>query len=416
MTSILNTTRTVTCVLAALAATNALAQAPIYVSASLGDDANPGTPDLPVATLAVARTLADSGVIYLDQGEYSDLHLSSGIALLGGFDASDGWSRNPSANTTIVRTSEATVSAVGIMADGIRFTMQPSTGISRYGLVLRDAEDFFASNCEFVAEVAMGGANGATGANGVRGGNGGLGMPGIESDDQTIPGTSIPLCTQGLWPLGGVAGTGGGFPGGVGGRPGRDGDFGRPGEAGEGPGGGRGGEGTFPGLGNWCPFIFGGRDSIGGDGFPGSNGVSGPAGGEGSLASDGFYMPQRGGRGADGQGGAGGGGGGGGGTASCNSFGGGGAGGGSGGGGGRGGEGGLGGGASIGLVVTGSTNVVINGAHFTAGGGGNGGNGGNGGAGGLGGRAVPTCTAGNFYGGDSQQDDGSNGGMGGNGG
>ncbi|MFI4917584.1 MAG: hypothetical protein ACIAS6_13900, partial [Phycisphaerales bacterium JB060] len=330
----IKTSRTVACILTTFAATNALAQAPIYVSATLGDDANPGTADMPVATLAGARALGDSGVIYLDAGEYSDTTLFGGWAIMGGFDAAGGWSRDADANTTIVRTSEPTRATGGIVADGVRFTMTPATGASRYGLVLDDAANFFASNCEFVAEAAMGGANGGGGANGARGGNGGLGMPGIESDDQTIPGTSIPLCTRGLWPLGGVAGTGGGFPGGVGGRPGRDSDFGRPGSAGEGPGGGRGGEGTFPGLGNWCPFFFGGRDSIGGDGFPGSNGVNGPAGGEGSLAADGFYVPQRGGQGADGQGGAGGGGGGGGGggTASCNSFGAGGAGGGSGGG------------------------------------------------------------------------------------
>lgn len=72
----------------------------VWVSAALGDDANPGTQEQPVRTLARGIELADPknlgpARLYACGGEKAEyvewVTLPSGISLYGGFDCQDGW-------------------------------------------------------------------------------------------------------------------------------------------------------------------------------------------------------------------------------------------------------------------------------------------------------------------------------------
>ena len=76
--------------------------APVYVSITTGNNANPGTQAQPVASINVGLNIADptDRPVYVAAGMYSEtVNLRSGVAILGGFDAGT-WTRDVSLNIT----------------------------------------------------------------------------------------------------------------------------------------------------------------------------------------------------------------------------------------------------------------------------------------------------------------------------
>ena len=80
--------------------------AAVFVSVTLGNDADPGTLSQPKATLgaAIAQAVVEGKDVYVDEGTYAvgTLTLASGVSLYGQFDASSGWTRTTS-NITILQ-------------------------------------------------------------------------------------------------------------------------------------------------------------------------------------------------------------------------------------------------------------------------------------------------------------------------
>ncbi len=259
---------------------------------------------------------------------------------------------------------------------------------SSYGLRLANIDTIRVRRNFISAGLGGDGVAGADGLDGNPGGNGGTataqgGRSGGHFGFCAWGALNAPSCISGLEPIGsasasidgGGGGRGGnnfGGNGGDGGRGFRDGDsFTSP----TGAAGGSGGSG-------------GSSSNVGGDGgggFGGFNGSQAGRGGDGRgdisggrFVNDSANDGSRGGHG-------GGGGGGGGGEGGFSTVGGGGGGGGGGGVGGQGGEAGGSGGASIGILVTGIPNALIEGNIIRSDSGGNGGAGGDGGEGGNGG-------------------------------
>ncbi|MCB1153748.1 putative metal-binding motif-containing protein [bacterium] len=76
----------------------------IFVDGASGSDANPGTKEEPVATIAKGVDLAEAAEgwsVYVAGGSYMEDILVTGTAIFGGYDASD-WSRDIDANTTTI--------------------------------------------------------------------------------------------------------------------------------------------------------------------------------------------------------------------------------------------------------------------------------------------------------------------------
>ena len=81
----------------------------VYVDGSNGDDANPGTRDLPKKTIQnaidLAAALIDTGEVRVTEGTYvihETLVVREGISILGGFRASD-WTRDIDAYPTVIQ-------------------------------------------------------------------------------------------------------------------------------------------------------------------------------------------------------------------------------------------------------------------------------------------------------------------------
>jgi hypothetical protein len=351
-----------------------------YVSASLGNDANPGSKAAPYATISQAVT-AGAQTIFICAEAFTDvLVLESGVSLLGGRDCMRGW--QPSDGNTTVDGS----------ADSVTLTIGPGAGESLVEGMTIVAPDALGAGMSSIAVLVHGGAAAFSHSELVAG-RGATGMvaqgespdPDLDgatgSEGHTTDGTGDEACSDAQMSIaGGAPGTktcGLSVDGGHGGL-GRVSETGGDGDPGDGPKGGmNGGEG---GMGEAAVVGCG----VGGDGADGDPGIPGPgASGLGSLSAAG-YEGVSGERGmTNGQPGAGGGGGGG--ARTCNTAAGpSGGGGGSGGCGGNRGFGGGPGGSSMALVSVESF-VRLSGVSLTTSEGGEGGIGGGGQLGGEGG-------------------------------
>ncbi|KYF51434.1 PE-PGRS family protein, partial [Sorangium cellulosum] len=328
----------------------------VYVSASIGDDANSGTRTAPVQTIATAIQVAQESAVpavCLSGELYEEaVTVVSGISIYGGFDHDDPdfKFRRTSAVTTTVRAPGTVFHAPSIAQpthiEGITIeALKPTTsGASTYGVRLGGglAQLFVRYNIIRVQD----GQNGVAGTDGAAhtagtapGGNAGeVGCDGCSGRGNAGP---APVCDE---------------PGGRGGYGGHGSAIGASGHPGsQGAAGGAGGpshdcgDPRYPGQ-NGAPGMAGVQ------GAPGTGGAT-----LGTIAS-GVYQPANGTNGLPGANGGGGGGAGGGGGGTCwvgpNDRGGGGGSGGCGGLGGRSGQAGRGGGGSFGIFAAAGQVVV----------------------------------------------------------
>ncbi len=387
----------------------------VYV-AERGDDANEGTPDAPLRSLArglevaVARGVATGRVhaVAVSRGTYRErLVVVNGVSIYGGFDADDGWSRAEGNETLVLSAVSEDGRIEGLVAEGISAptvverltiragsTLLPDLDVDVYGARVVDSTPalpelggLILRDLVVEAGEATRGSDGEPGSTGDTGLRGEVGDAGGTSDGNPNAGGAGAASICGVVTI----------------------ERTRGGEGGSGGGDGAMGCGTFessataglppPALlscmggtaGDACGCFGGGRG--GGTGNlcatePAANGPAAVASPERGEIEEGLWVGRPGDDGADGEPGLGGSGGGGGGSG-CNAAGwgptgGGGGGGGSGGCGGTGGSGGRSGGSSFGLLAVSST-FAVPGSTFRSGGGGDGGAGARGGAGGRGG-------------------------------
>jgi hypothetical protein len=388
----------------------------VFASSSLGDDANPGTRDAPVKTMAKAIELAAQRIVPRVHACFETfpeaVRVGGSLEIWGGFDCTNGWIHSSEKEDTLLepRAGEVPLTfearSTSTLFDVAAHAASASTpGGSSIAAVVLEGADVRIHRGELI------------GGNGARDGDGAPGHP-----------MSQPA----------KAGSHGVF-----GQDACTGDFVTGAEAvrtvceEQGSMSGRGGEGTSDhglsgGDGELMPipnpsgFGLGGQGATsadncingttGADGFDGAHGLG--ARGLGTFDANGVYLGvngEDGGQGLPGQGGGGGGG-----TRAgamfCGMFrkagGASGGSGGSGGCGGRGGQGGDSGGASIGLVIL-NASVEINGAEIT---GALGGDGGDGGVFQIGGAPGAGALGGQGVGGSPFGCSGGDGGKGGNGG
>jgi hypothetical protein len=368
-----------------------------FVAGNGGNDANSGSQDDPLSSIQAAIDLADQsggGNVYVASGVFSEsIELRSNVSLFGGYDA-DSWTQCPDVNPTTIVGGTTAMKGENIQSAKVNglTIIASEAGSDESSVAVRLVDS---SNVEIFGNriVAGDGGDGSSGPDGADGAGGEEGFNGASAaacppDRNGGSGASSDLDVGGGG--GGRGGAAGGFDGSSGG----------------GPHGGAGGQGGGIGT-SGDEGERGNLDDPAEIGVPGNGGL-----GIGTLA-DGFYAPADGDDGSTGEDGSGGGGGGGGGGALVFACGGGGGGGGAGGAGGRGGLGGLGGGASMGIVLVNSTDIMIDDNVIETGEGGNGGDGGDGGLGGAGGEGG---FGGSRFGGQGPGRDGGNGGSGGLGG
>jgi len=386
------------------------ASAAIFVAVT-GSDANPGTRQQPVFSIAAAfarATAASKTQIYVSKGIYdARVSLVNGISIYGGYDAQNNWARS-AANIVTIQ-SNAVLNGRVTAVEGNTITMPTtldrltiktldtaSAGVSNYAMYCNNCSGVTLRNSSLIAGAA---GPGSSGTNGTTGSNGSAGAGGSDGSCDTagtrtggVGGTSSCGRTGGSGGNGGAAGlnsgangfagaggTAGGF-GGLGGDPGQPGNPGVLGSTGANGTNGTGGTGGSTSTNFWV-------GTVGATGAVGVNGNGGGGGGGGGGQGGNFVIP------GGGNGGGGGGGGG------C---------------GGTGATGGTAGGGSFGLFVVNTSTMQLVNNSIASGKGGNGGagaTGGNGGTGGAGANGASTCTAEVGAGGK-----GGNGGAGGRGG
>lgn len=439
----------------------------IYVDAVVGNNANLGYPEAPVANLWRAMELVggDRLNIRIAGGNYIEpniIQLVNNVIIDGRWVNNSGtWTKSSAANTNLNFSGEETLSAsvthkVGIKSIGVTGwvlqdlnvnttnnagTAGDGRGKSNYGILINNSSNYEITRCTVTSGTATNGANGISGTAGANGAAGAAGLLG-DCDENT---------TNRFGGAGaGANGAAGIAQGGAGGTGGMGSDYNSSNNQ-DGANGLNGGAGALGGS------NFGARGANGGsgtdtnrDGRKGEDGANGIAGanapGTSPLANStfaNFWTPNgQSLNGADGGGGGGGEGGGGGGRQSCtfcdDGGGSGGGGGGSGGRGATGGTGGMGAGGSFGIYRANSStgallqDIIINipGSVAVGGNPGNGGApGGIGGAGGCGaGGNNTSLTTGNVLGsngglcstvrvcGNAEVGAGGQGGRGGNGG
>ncbi len=339
----------------------------LWVSPS-GSDANAGTRSAPMATIQAAIDAADNGGqgadVYVAAGSYAEsLTLRSRVSVYGGFDPAT-WQRDVEANRPVVSGDAVAVHGVisnSLTVEGLEIVAADATGTgaSSIAVFLDNSADVTLRRNILTAGAGTAGGNGSGGSAGNRGSKGGSGS---NPTSLCIPGS--PGGSGGSSYTSGGKGGSGGLYGGFDGSKG----------SGSAGGSGGGGGSTYNNGGS-------GKSAT----SAGAHGTDGSGGGVfGSVSADG-YVPSSGTNGTDNAkaGSGGGGGGGGGGTAtSCGPGGGGGGGGGQQG---KPGTAGSGGGASIGVLLFGTTVAEIADNQITTATGGHGGYGGSGGNGGPGG-------------------------------
>jgi hypothetical protein len=363
----------------------------IFVAVT-GSDANAGTMQAPMRTVAAGLAAAQAGTkpaVYVSEGTYDGaLTLLSGVSIYGGYSLDHGWARSAAYTTKI--SSSAVVNGRIVAVEGQNVTASTtldrlsletadatSPGVSTYAMHCTNCTGVTLKNSHLVAGAGGPGLAGAPGAMGMSGVNGSFGANGSCDSGAGPGGIGGALLCDGVDVSGGRGGDGG--PEAASAQSGTNGGVGFNGAASGGPGG----PGCNVGFGQSCAGSPGGSGS---NGSPASGaGTDGP-GGNGGVVSAGYWLVGSGGPGLMGSHGRGGGGGGGGGNQSGFSLddggGNGGGGGGSGGCGGRLATGGGAGGSSFGLFLEGSTGFVMSGNTIVGGTGGGGGAGGTGGPGG----------------------------------
>ena len=357
-----------------------------------GNDFNPGTRELPVATLGKAVQLAaGKGYIYACTETFAEnLTLAAGLKLYGGLDCNQEWLYSGSGGTPTVIAPAAgvplvlTSSADGVRLRGFQFVAPPggAPGDSSIAVVATGVTGVIESSALIAGDAPPGGE-----------GNDASPEPIGTTPDGTSGGDACTASSMvGAFGFTNDCGDSIGGTGGVGGA--IVGESGAPGGPILGAEGGAGDTGS-----GWTCAANGGEGHNGdaaADGLPGKSGAA-----LGKLAADG-YRGADGGNGESGKPGQGGGGGGGRSGPQCaaGKVGAGGGSGGPGGCGGKGGGGGRAGGSSVGLLSLASSLtlldvVVITGKGGTGGRGGMGQPGGSGGKGGSGGNgSLPGCTGG----------------------
>ena len=357
-----------------------------------GSDVRDGlTPLTPVRGLGRATQIAEATGrhwVVIASGSVDTNHedFVEGIGLAGRYDATAGWTRRASLESTLV------VPPTGLRLDGwstptlwhqVRIEMEDAfaLGSSRIALWAHQTTQLTLTECVLVSIDAQDGGNGVLGAP----------TPQVSPGEAGEPGCcAVPDFCPGVSPDPGNGGNTGSHAGGRGGIPGLGNGNGAAGFDGAGASGGDGG------AGGGTVGAAGLRGDRGDPGIDGTDGQPGSPGSSiGTFEADIGYVGGHGtsGFGAADGGGGGGGGGGRGGTPtheSCSQeYGGAGGGGGEGGRAGRGGGGGRGGGASVALVLTGGSDVALLRSELVTGDGGDGGNGGPGSSGGPGGAGGP---------------------------
>lgn len=209
-----------------------------------GDDANPGTPGLPVRTIQQGILLAQANgktAVDILEGTYAEtVNLVSGVDLFGGFDSvTMAW--HPATNvTTVVGGSKAVIGASvsGVLMNGISIQGANASGPggTSYGVFLTNCAGIEIKGCTVVSGNGSSGTTGTNGTSGTGGYSGSQGWPGCENS--TWPCGS---CSQ---PQGGNGGNSTfGVAGGHGGAAGQGPAYGQAGYAGFGTGAGAGGQG-----------------------------------------------------------------------------------------------------------------------------------------------------------------------------
>ncbi len=265
----------------------------IFVSPR-GNDANPGTREMPKRTIAAAVTMARMATpvkaVYAALGTYHEtVALAPGVSLYGGYNDEDNWSR-AMANSSEIESPTAvglTATNVLVATEVQLFTIrsQPGTtaGESSYGVrVLGSTGPVLFRGC------SVSSADGADGNDGSEGASGG-----------SAGGSSSPCGANGGGGGGGAGGNNGGATGGAGTQ-----------ISGGAPAGGGGGGGGGSSCTDSCRQNNG---AAGSTGISGGNGVNGePGAALGVVSMAGIYSPRAsaGGTGAASGGGGGGGGGG----------------------------------------------------------------------------------------------------------
>lgn len=377
-----------------------------------GDDANPGTRESPLRTIQAAIDAAPlegrTRVKVMGGSYFENLTLRSNVSVQGGLRKSPGeWYRSRLRKETRIIGAPGQPAVLGMGVTNVRLKdlvirsgdavlgsntlpAESYTGSSSIAIHLHDSRNVTISGSDIRAGDGLDGGNGQAGENGRDGGNGGEGAPGGPADWVVMVTLLAATQEEDLIEVWGWLKTGDGGNG-------AEKHFGL-GTVGDGGDGGCGidlsftarpGEDGHTGGGSFAPLAAGGNGGValGTNGSVGQDGMDGPQPGSDGSAGSGFgtivatrYHPPAGGPGALGDHGNNGGGGGGGAAPAHLICGSGGGGGGAGGKGGEGGNGGEGGGASIAVLLTGNSDVVLEKNRLRAG------NGGDGGAGGVGGR------------------------------
>src|SRR6267142_4293030 len=263
----------------------------IFVAGAAGDDANPGTPASPKATIgaaiAAAAAAGKGADVYVSNATYNvcRLTLSPKISVYGNYDSN--WERSGT-RTTVLGSCEETANGTAldqVTLSGLKVLSAnaSSPGRSSYALRLNVAGKVTIDDSEISAGQGSSGPNGSGGANG-------------QSATGGIPG-AFGSCDASVAAPGGSGGPGA-FSGG-GGAAGRYASSGLSGSTGG--GGIRGGAGGLGGA-------SGNIGSAGSPGASGQTGASGAAGGPGTAFFSGAYTPASGISGAPGASGGGGGG------------------------------------------------------------------------------------------------------------
>jgi hypothetical protein len=345
-----------------------------------GNDTNPGTRDLPVATLAKAALLAaGKGHVYACTQTFAEnLTLAAGLKLYGGLDCNQSWLYSGSGGTpTVIAPATGiplvlTSSADGVRLRGFQFIAPPggAPGGSSVAILATGVTGVI-ENSEIVAGDALDGAPGSDASPDSIGPT----PDGVAGGDACSAASLVPA-----FGFTNDCGDSSGGAGGVGGL--NTGGKGAPGGPVSGGAGGLGDAG-----GGWMCASGGGDGHSGVDAGKGTSGQGGST--LGKLTADGYHGAE-GGNGESGKAGQGGGGGGGRSGSQCaaGKVGAGGGSGAPGGCGGKGGGGGHAGGSSLGVVSLASSLTLID-VAITTGKGGNGGRGGQGQPGASGGKGGP---------------------------
>ncbi|MFO0591869.1 MAG: hypothetical protein U0441_30255 [Polyangiaceae bacterium] len=145
----------------------------IWVSASLGDDANTGTPDAPLKTLGAAILLAQKGPqrIYACSETYEErLSLPAGVSLFGGFECAGGWSYVGGDNRARIAPSEP----------GVALNLAEGQGVSLLRDIAVTAKDAMGAGESSIAILALPGSNADLRRSRITAGNGARGADGAD--------------------------------------------------------------------------------------------------------------------------------------------------------------------------------------------------------------------------------------------